>query len=252
MDTTSTLNHDGSPQHNSFLLARSAPTTIPTVNPLEDWSHEMFGIIAQHNSYDVESDPLLLSGMDIPRATASRLSHVVSPFSSCPDVREIESEDAFITSFSSSYSLDSLKPQNEPFPAYQESDQTWSTSPTQYNSHFTRAAYDVDTFGNVDAANLVNKTTSVLSNDSFMSREADEMFDMDEFPAGNLGGDVSVLNANGSMISTVKPRTKVSGLRKGRKRKLSAAERESTAYMRRIQACDACKERKMKVWWNRR
>jgi Zn(2)-Cys(6) binuclear cluster domain-containing protein len=151
---------------------------------------------------------------------------------------------------------------SESFPSYD--DTQFFLSPT--SSFDLKQSY---TTCSLDSAVDMNRTESVLSNESLQSQEADEpVFEDDNvsvcatigdfgdsteptswrYPYGAMTGK-STRCLGGRSKPTSKaalPKIALPKKKLGRTRKLSAAERDSTAHMRRIGACVTCKDRKLK------
>jgi len=250
-DMHSALSNNGSPPRSPYLMARSAPTTIPIMHPNNSWSNEMFDRGYHHNSYNGMPEEHLLRGIDIPGPPALRES--VSPVPSFSDVNHLNGNGAYQTSFSSAYSPNLM---TESFPAY-DADLGFSTSPTNYDIKPNTSSYSFGSMTTVDSAPSMARTASIMSNESYISKDTEDMFLLEDFSAnssydnGMAEFDESFsLRPSGPVSKVIKPKPKSSGIPKGRKGRLSDAEREMTAYMRRIKACGACNARRLKVSLN--
>jgi hypothetical protein len=159
----------------------------------------------------------------------------------------MSTDDSFQDVFSclSPHSLESSYDNNtEPFPLMDETIM-YSSSPNPFDPRDASRNWG-------SQALAMHRTESVLSYDSILSNDADiaiseyqdEVFSTTfDFGDGSpkLALPLATLCRRGGRAATA------AAIKKGRKRKLSIAEREKTAHMRKIGACNACRERKLAV-----
>jgi hypothetical protein len=221
-----------SPPRSPYIGPRSAPVTYPIVTSDNPWySAAMLHHSFSNNSFHDTMDPNLLSPIDIPRGSDTR--SIDSPHASYNGSfvgqNNISHHDSF-----NSYGSSTVP---EPFPPLEDSE--YSVSPV-IGPNWT-----------LHSSTSMDRTASVLSNDSYFSQDTEDHFQFDDVSVTfrtDMADRSDFNDSIGSPISTpLMPPLRSANVKMGRKRKLSAAERESTAYMRKIGACETCYKRKLKV-----
>jgi hypothetical protein len=226
-----------SPPHSPYILPSSAPTTYSVMmsrNPSSFTAGHSHSLLSHSLSEKFDSDQL--NGMNIPGASQTQMFG--SPTASFQDGfstqdQQIFHQDSFVSISSSHLS--------ESFPKCEEHE--YSTSPIGWS---------------LDSAPAMQKTESILSNESYMSRDTEDfvMILDDSSVCATVGtvGTIEPERTESWDFPTPSPVSSqhvgpmpASGKKKGRTRKLSSAERVTTAYMRKIRACEACHSRKLKV-----
>jgi hypothetical protein len=220
-------------------LANSAPITYPITHRNSSWpSKDMIAQSTRNNSFQDGMEHDILHGIDIPGAHAS--SHhrmTMSPDESFQDAFSMRHVDSHESSFDNAV---------EQFPMMDETI-LYSSSPLPFELTNGSGSWG----SHMTLSKAMNRTESVLSYGSVFSNEA-------EIPTSEYQEEIFTCGFDFDMeppksplaIQAIRRVGKVSPaavVKKGRKRGLSSAEREKTAYIRKIKACQACKSRKLAV-----
>ena len=219
---SSASQYSATPPRSPLIGPSSAPIASPIINDNSSWIGQMFSHEFSNHSYHGHQNPNMLNAIEIPQVTETR--SIDSPHTSYTESyvaqNNMTHQDSF-TSYASSHFT-------EPFPTMDGSE--YSVSPNIDHKH----GWFLDTGVPMDRAD------SILSNDSFLSQDAEDPLSFDD-------GSVNDFSIISPLSTKLIPQPRGSNTKMGRKRKLSAAEREATAYMRKIGACETCNKRKLKV-----
>lgn len=235
------MSFSNSPYLNSDQLPSSAPSTYPFMRKHDPWSNDLFHHGSASHSIQHGFDPELVKGMSGSAYLGPNSG--ISPAELGIET-QFTNEPAFMDSALNSFSAGPTY--SEPSPLMETTD--YSPLPSRPHMNHYSSELTVNSAGSAD----MQRTESVWSNDSSYSRDCeDTTFRIDDISSATLDpSDIGELidfpskgPTSGRSYSTIKS----GGIKKGRKRKLSAAERDSTAYMRKIGACYWCNKRKLKV-----